>query len=291
MNKRTIIATGALVAVGLGASLAQATPELTSVEVNRTGKSNVEVVVEAARGTGTATPRITATIGGRSVRARAINWARATSPTDTVTYVARFKGKILANNATAAVTVRACDAACDTIRRKVTVVRTTSAATREGSDVTTPLLADAIDSTKAVTIALASVGDGSTLLQVERADELGAAWEVKVLRADGARVKVYVAADGTVAATRVEGIRDGADHRDDRPGDHQPPPRPPGSITSDQAGAVALDVAGPGSTLILIKREDDPGVAYEVKVRRADGARVEVKIAADGRVVSSRVDD
>ena len=63
-----------------------------------------------------------------------------------------------------------------------------------------------------------------------------------------------------------------------------------GLARTGRAVAAALANVGPGSTLILVKREDDPGVAYEVKVRRADGVRVEVKIAANGTVVSSHVD-
>ena len=80
------------------------------------------------------------------------------------------------------------------------------------------------------------------------------------------------------------------DHGRNHPEDNPPAPLPAGSVTIDQAVAAALASVGPGSTLILVKRDDDPGVAYEVKVRSADGSRVEVKIAADGTVVSSHVE-
>jgi uncharacterized membrane protein YkoI len=91
----------------------------------------------------------------------------------------------------------------------------------------------------------------------------------------------------TVTVTKATAAgRTGRNHPEDNPRSALPA----GSVTSDQAVAAALASVGPGSTLILVKREDDPGVAYEVKVRRADGVRVEVKIAANGTVVSSHVD-
>lgn len=292
MKRNALIAVGALAAAGLGAGIAQAAPDVTSIEVNKVGGSShgkVEVVVEAARGTTTIKPQISATIGPRTRSARTINWSSATSPTDTVTYVAKFKHSRIAAGTTVTVTLQACDTTCATIVRDVTVLRSSAARSRVGRAVA-PLPAGSVDATQAGNLALASVGAGSTLIEVERADEHAAAWEVKVLRTDGARLKVYVAADGTIIATRVEGLHKGRKGRN-HPEDRVLTPLPAGSATVDQAVNAALANVGPGSTLILVKREDDPGVAYEVKVRRADGVRFEVQIAADGSVVSSRMDD
>lgn len=208
MKKNALIATAALAAVGLGAGIAQAAPDVTSVEVHRTGRHKVEVVVQAAHGTTLAAPRISATIGNRTRRARAVNWVSGAPATDTVQFVARFRHLRLGVGSVAAVTIDACDTTCITLTRDVTVVRATSIDNRGG----------------------------------------------------------------------------------DHPGDNPPAALPPGSVTIDQAVTAALTSVGPGSTLILVKREDDPGVAYEVKVRTAAGARVEVKIAPDGTVVSSHPD-
>ena len=208
MKTNALIATAALAAVGLGAGIAQAAPDVTSVEVHRTGRHKVEVVVQAAHGTTLAAPRISATIGNRTRGARAVNWVSGAPATDSVQFVARFRHLRLGVGSVAAVTIDACDTTCTTITKDVTVVRGTSTDNR------------------------------------------------------------------------------GSNHPDDNP----PAALPAGSVTIDQAVTAALTSVGPGSTLILVKREDDPGVAYEVKVRRADGARVEVKIAADGTVVSSHVD-
>ncbi len=234
MIQRTLITAGLIAATALGAGIAQAAPDVTSVDVNRMGKKGaIEVVVEAARGTMTIKPTIRATIAGRTRVAKALNWSTSTQPTDTVTYVARFprpKGM----GRVASVSIEACDSTgCTTTLRDVTVVRstpTTKQSIRDDDDaLLPPLPADAVDSARAIVIALATVGDGSTLIEVERHDEMGAVWKVKVLRADGARVKVYVAANGDVVAVRVETNR--AD-RGDHPSDPAPAPLPPGSVVS-----------------------------------------------------------
>ncbi len=231
MIRRTLITAGLIATTALGAGIAQAAPDVTSVEVNRMGKKGaIEVVVEAARGTMTIKATIKATIAGRTRVAKALNWSTSTQPTATVTYVARFprpKGM----GRVASVSIEACDSTgCATTLRDVTVVRSTPTTKRSiRDDATPPLPADAVDSAQAIVIALATVGDGSTLIEVERDDKRGAVWEVKVLRADGARVKVYVAANGDVLALRVQTNR--AD-RGDHPRDRAPAPLPPGSIVS-----------------------------------------------------------
>ncbi len=209
MIRRTIITAGVIAATALGAGIAQAAPDVTSVEVNHMGKKGaIEVVVEAARGTKTVVPTIKATIAKRTRVARALNWSTSTSPTATVTYVARFPrlkgiGKVVS------VSINACDSTgCTTTLRNVTVVRSTPTTKRSIRDgALPPLPAGAVDAAKAIAIALATVGDGSTLIEVKRAGEMGAVWKVTVLRADGARVKVYVASNGDVLVVRVETMR------------------------------------------------------------------------------------
>ncbi len=208
MKKNALIITAALAAAGLGAGVAQAAPDVTSVTVNRTGHHKLQVVVQAPHGTSIDAPRISATIGSRTRGARALNWTSTAPSTDPVTYVANFKHLRRAVGTSVVVTVDACDTTCTTVTRTVAVTKAT--------------------------------GRGKS----------------------------------------------GRNHPEDNPA----AALPAGFVTSDQAVAAALANVGPGSTLILVKREDDPGVAYEVKVRRADGVRVEVKIAANGTVVSSHVD-
>ncbi len=205
MIRRTIITAGVIAATALGAGIAQAAPDVTSVEVNRMGKKGaIEVVVEAARGA-PPVPTIKATIARRTRVARALNWSTSTSPTDTVTYVARFP-RLKGIGSGVWVSINACDSTgCTTTRHNVTVVRSTPTTKRSISDgALPPLPVDAVDAAKAIAIALATVGAGSTLIGVERANEMGAVWKVTVLRVDGARVKVYVAPNGNVLAVRVE---------------------------------------------------------------------------------------
>jgi|GEM_PF-1704483 len=291
MVRRTLITAGLIATTALGAGIAQAAPDVTSVDVNRMGKKGaIAVVVEAARGTKTIKPTIKATIAGRTRVAKALNWSTSTQPTDTVTYVAHFprpKGM----GRVASVSIEACDSTgCATTLRDVTVVRstpTTKRSIRDGA-LLPPLPANAVDATRAIAIALATVGNGSTLIKVGRDDKRGAVWKVKMLRADGARVKVYVAANGDVLALRVQTKR--AD-KGDHPRDRAPAPLPPGSITPDQAIATALAYAGDGSRLLSLETKDRRQVAYEVKVISANGTVLEIKIAADGSIMSAGVDD
>ncbi len=206
MIRRTLITAGLIAATALGAGIAQAAPDVTSVDVNRMGKKGaIEVVVEAARGTMTIKPTIRATIAGRTRVAKALNWSTSTQPTATVTYVARFP-RLKAMGRVASVSIEACDSTgCATTLRDVTVVRSTPTTKRSIRDgALPPLPANAVDSARAIAIALATVGAGSTLIEIERNNEMGAVWKVKVLRADGARVKVYVAPNGDVLTVRVE---------------------------------------------------------------------------------------
>lgn len=280
-----LIATGVATLTGLGiAGAATAAPDVTGVEITKTGTSRLEVDVETLRGSVATRPRISVTIKRSLGRARVVGWGAALRPGDTVQSTARLTRVRVAAGSSVIVRVRACDSSCGTVTRTVTVLAADPAtADPESGALTpdTPLPADAIDAAAAVEVALARVGSGSTLIEVERGDEYGAAWEVKVRRADGARVKVYVGASGSVLRVRVDAGDD----------DEAPAPLPPGSVTAEQAAAIAEEAVGAGSTAIRVEREDDSGVAWEVKVESADGTLHEVKIAPDGTVVSDEEDD
>lgn len=58
----------------------------------------------------------------------------------------------------------------------------------------------------------------------------------------------------------------------------------------DRVAAAATEAAGGGEAL-EIEKDDDPGEAYEVEVRLADGSEVDVTLDADLGVVSTDRDD
>jgi hypothetical protein len=126
MKKNALIITAALAAAGLGAGVAQAAPDVTSVTANRTGHHKLQVVVQTAHGTTIDAPRVSATIGSRTRGARALNWTSTAPATDTVTYVANFKHVRRAVGATVVVTIDACDTTCTTVTRTVTVTKATA---------------------------------------------------------------------------------------------------------------------------------------------------------------------
>lgn len=288
MRHRRSIATGVIAAAGLAlVGSAQAAPDIQGVEVTKISSKKVEVLVETLRGTAAVRPRIRVTVARRSARAKVQDWDPSLAADDIVDSVAKVSRVRSTVGSTVSVRVRACDTDCTTITRDVTVAAddTTVGDPTGPTDPTTPLPPGSIDAAGAVRVATDFVGAGSTLIEIERGDDYGAAWEVKVRRTDGARVKVYVGADGTVLQSRVDDSPKGG--RDD----HPPTPLPPGAITADQAVTIALASVGDGSTLIEVRRENDHGALWKVKVHRADGAEVRVYIKADGTVLTSHVDD
>jgi uncharacterized membrane protein YkoI len=59
----------------------------------------------------------------------------------------------------------------------------------------------------------------------------------------------------------------------------------------DAVAAAAIAAAGGSGTIEELKREDDGAVAWEVDVRLSNGAKVEVELASDLSVLSTRIDD
>lgn len=261
---------------------AQAAPDIQGVEVTKISAKKVEVLVETLRGTAAAQPRIRVAVARRSARAKVQDWDPSLAAADIVDSLAKVSHVRSRVESTVSVRIRACDTSCTTITRDVTVAADD---TRVGgrTDPTTPLPPGSIDATGAVKVATDFVGAGSTLIGIERSDDYGVAWEVKVQRTDGARVKVYVGADGTVLRSR-------ADKSPKACRDHKTPaPVPPAAITADQAVTIALAKVGAGSTLLGLRRENDHGALWKVTVLRADGAQVRVYIKADGTVLTSHV--
>jgi hypothetical protein len=181
-----------------------AAPQVTAVDAVKTGKAKLSVGVTTLRGTSAEAPRITVAVKRRIARARVTDWDAALAPDQTVQAFARFQRVRSTVGSTLTIRVRACDTTCATTTHTVTV-----ADDGDGTNPAAPLPPGSVDANGAGAAALTHVGAGSRLIEVERADEHGAAWEVKVLRADGARVKVYVNADGSIHSSRVVGLRVG----------------------------------------------------------------------------------
>lgn len=283
MRYRKLIATGVATTAGLAlAGSAMAAPDISAVEVIRHGKHGLEVDVESARGTSTAKPRIYVNVARRWARAHVRNWDAALVPTDTVNGTAKLKRVRAPIGSTLTVRVRACDTTCATTTHTETVLA------QDPDDAPPPLPSGSIDAMGAVTIALNAVGADSTLIGVEREDAYGAAWEVKVLRSDGARVKVLVAADGSVRRIQVPAFS-GVGWKDHHP---EWGPLPAGSISAQAAASLATSTVGTGSVVLEVERKHHRGpVLWEITVQRADGAIVEVEISATGTVLSQEVKD
>ncbi len=153
--------------------------------------------------------------------------------------------------------------------------------------------------------AVAAVGEGRATWSGPEND-LGAAWEVEVTRADGSEVDVLVAADGTIIEMferfPVPGDRgssgydgDGYSAADEYPGgadtrvqtgSGQTGSGQPGTGMIDRATAqrIAVEAVG-GGQVTWAGREDDRGAAWEIEVTRPDGSEVDVLIDASGNVI------
>lgn len=206
MRARTLITTGLAGVAGLAlAGGALAAPQVTGVEATKAGNKKIEVDVATARGASTVAPRIAVAVQRRIAWARYTDWDAVLAPSDTVHSIARLKGVRARVGSTLSVRVRACDTTCTTTMHSVTL------AADDGAGPFAPLppgsvtAAGAVTADQASAIAIARVGAGSTVLEIERHHARGVAWEVKVQRSDGARFEVKVAADGTVVRVEQRG--------------------------------------------------------------------------------------
>ena len=279
--RRLITTTGALAIAGLiGATGAAAKPAIDSVEVDRLTKKRAEVVVELVRGTSASAPRVTVRVGKRTLRVPVRDWDPTLAADEIVTASRTIPARSRVGK-TLRVRVRACDdGGCVGTARRVTVFPSGSATGTSSLDDAVPLPDGAIDLVQALDVALEAEPNAQPV-KVEREDDYGAAWEVRLQRADRVGVKLYIDAEGAIIRTRVEGI---SGHR------RSVPPLPEGAVGPDVAVAAAIAHVG-GGTAYELKRSRRPGTIWKVEVVTDALEEYEVFIAADGTVVASELDD
>jgi len=183
------------------------------------------------------------------------------------------------------------------------------------SDAQSPDARGVVSIGEAERVAVAAVGEGRATWSGPEND-LGAAWEVEVTRADGSEVDVLVAADGTIIEiferfpvpgdrgssgydgdgySAAEEHAGGADTRvqagtgqtgTGQTGTGQTGTGQTGTGMIDRAAAqrIAVEAVG-GGQVTWAGREDDRGAAWEIEVTRPDGSEVDVLIDASGNVI------
>lgn len=138
-----------------------------------------------------------------------------------------------------------------------------------GDDTDKPLTGSTLD--RASSAAVDAVGGGD-VTTAETNDDRGSAYEVEVRRADGSEIDVHLDNDFNVVRQDVE-----AEDRDDAD-------QPLTGAVLEDASAAALTAAG-GGTVTDAERSDDPGIAYDVEVTKADGTEVDVHLDKDFNIV------
>lgn len=284
MRKSRMLVIGAVAATSLmAAATASAAADVSSVEVATAGKKKVEVSVETVRGTSSVEPRVTVRIGRRGRHLETADWDPSGAPTDLVLSSGYVRSRAAVGDVVT-VRVRVCDTDCVTTTFTQTVIAGDPAEygsdSSSGEHTLAPLPAGAVTAQQAAAAAVAA-NPGSTATSTERAHEATAAWEVKLLLANGTRAEVLVAADGSIISQEADASRPKGDDHD------AIAPLPAGAITADQAAAAALAVV-PG-TVREVERTSDAGAVWKVKVTAADGTRHCVLVAADGAIVRDSV--
>jgi uncharacterized membrane protein YkoI len=128
----------------------------------------------------------------------------------------------------------------------------------------------------AVQTALTAAAEGGQIKEIELEDGI---YEADVLL-NGQKVEIKIAADGKVLSKEIDADDD--DDEEDEKEDEQ-------TVTFDQLPAAvqtALTAAAEGGQIKEIELED--GI-YEADVL-LNGQKVEIKIAADGKVLSKEID-
>ncbi len=151
----------------------------------------------------------------------------------------------------------------------------------------TPLTGDTLKRASGAAIAAnpgATVNRAST---EDPAEGTGAAYEVKITKADGTRTEVLESSSFAVASTKADGGRHGGPGRGGNPNEKE--------LTGDDLtkATAAAKSAVPGGTVDRASAEDPAegnDAAYEVHVTKADGSRVEVLLDSSFGVVKT-VDD
>lgn len=133
-----------------------------------------------------------------------------------------------------------------------------------------------------------------TVTDAEKSDDPGEAYEVEVRTADGTEVDVVL--DDNLEVVRQDADdtddADEADEADDDAAETGPDTDDRLLTDAERASAeqAALDAVG-GGTVLDAEASDDPGVAYDVEVRAADGAEWDVDLDTDFGVVRQSLSD
>jgi uncharacterized membrane protein YkoI len=123
------------------------------------------------------------------------------------------------------------------------------------------------------------------------ADDRNEAYEVELRRADGTKVEVSLDQNLRVLHQDAEGqdAQDSAEDPDPRAGARDADDRALSATEHSSASRAAIDAVG-GGTVTGLEASDDPGVAYEIDVRLANGTEWDVDLDSDYRVLSKAVD-
>jgi uncharacterized membrane protein YkoI len=133
---------------------------------------------------------------------------------------------------------------------------------------------------------------GGTVVEVEKSDDRGEAYEVEVRTEDGPEVEVALDQDLAVVSQDADDRDDdGQDDQDDDGDDTRD--RGDRVLSASERGSVAraARAAVPGGTVLEVEAGDDRGEAYEAAVRDADGTEWDLVLDAELQVVGKTADD
>jgi hypothetical protein len=122
------------------------------------------------------------------------------------------------------------------------------------------------------------------------ADDRNEAYEVELRKADGTKVEVSLDKDLKVVGQDTD-TRDDS-REDDRDDVNDAPDADDRALTASErtsASKAATDAVG-GGTVTDLDASDDPGVAYEADVRKADGTSWDVDLDSSFGVVRKTID-
>ena len=123
------------------------------------------------------------------------------------------------------------------------------------------------------------------------ADDRNEAYEVEIRQADGSEIDVKL--DKNFAVIGQDRDDDSRDGKDDDADDANDAPDADDRVLSDSertSASRAATAAVGGGTVTDAGASDDPGVAYEVDVRQADGTEWDVDLDSSFAVVHKSVD-
>jgi uncharacterized membrane protein YkoI len=127
------------------------------------------------------------------------------------------------------------------------------------------------------TAATEAVGGGK-VVEAESSDDPGEAYEVEVRKADGTEVDVTL--DKDLNVLRQDTDDDANDANDTRDADD----RALSAAERSSAEKAAQSAVG-GGTIVDLDASDDRGEAYEVEVRKANGAEWDVTLDSEFKVL------